>query len=145
MLMSVLHFSCTEGQFNYFAVSDLRRAAFFPDFVFDHVLLSAGKRDLHFTECSEEFVRAETTQAAAAGGGQRTGRLHWYGAVSTCVRPCVSRLFSFWCFFHFLILLKLICFRNQIKQPENELTRYYCSSLNIFQRLQNPPWFYRIF
>lgn len=53
---------------------------FFPDF--ENELHSAGKRDLHFTECSEEFVRAETAQAAAAGGGLRAGRLHWYGAVS---------------------------------------------------------------
>lgn len=37
---------------------------------------SAGERDFHFTERSEEFVRAETTQAAAAGGAQRTGGLH---------------------------------------------------------------------
>ncbi len=57
----------------------------FPDFFFQHEIHSAGKRDLHFTECSEEFVRAETAQTAAAGGGQRIRRLHGYGDVSLCV------------------------------------------------------------
>lgn len=131
-------------------------------------LHSAGKRDLHFTECREEFVRAETTQTAAAGGGQHAGRLHWYGAVSVCegegerVRDRASVRF----FFPFLFLFKLICVSNQIKQPENEkslscycsslLLLSYCSSLcilllsaenlvfpfqSVSQQLQNPPLF----
>lgn len=50
------------------------------------ILGCAGKGDLHLPERSEEFVRAEAAQTTAAGGGQRTGRLHWYGAVSMCVR-----------------------------------------------------------
>lgn len=54
--------------------------ALLPAFVFFFFFLinvhSAGERDFHFTERSEEFVRAETTQAAAAGGAQRTGGLH---------------------------------------------------------------------
>lgn len=37
-----------------------------------------GKRALHLSECSKKFDRAETTPTTAAGGGQRTGRLHRY-------------------------------------------------------------------
>lgn len=57
-----------------------------PDFFLTFLLLtSAGKRDLHIAECCKEFVGAETSPAAAAGGGQCTGGLHW----CVCVRVCV--------------------------------------------------------
>lgn len=118
------------------SIFDLWSGAFFPGFVFENERYSAGKRDLHFSECSEEFVRAEATQASAAGGGQRTGRLHWYWAVSVCKRVCVCETerdhasageWTILIFLPIFICFEPFCFSNQIKQPENEEShfRYY--------------------
>lgn len=55
---------------------------FLPEFLLFALIVSelnlAGERDLHLTERSADFTGAEAAPAAAAGGGQRAGGLHWY-------------------------------------------------------------------
>lgn len=85
-----------------------------------------GRGDLHFTECSEDFVRAETTPTAAAGGGQRPARLYWCKAV--CLHLCGKNV-SVWDFSsNLFFFLPIYLFWNWVLFWRPNLLKHWISN-----------------